>query len=180
MITMIYHIGSICSQEHFKVELEAFSPSDQLVIGTFKDRTAPQFLAKDISGQEVSFEATSDKINLLWFWSTKDKTSMNLLPHLNLLLLDELDHMWIYGFGVQEKETIEQVAREQAVIFSMIPSSGQFGEMVYGGDLGSNRLFLVDKDRIVREVLPSSFFTEHSPQQAISIIRDMIQRLKFD
>jgi len=171
---------SVVSQEHFKVEFAAFSPSDQQVIESLKGKSAEQFLAKDVSGEEVSLFTSPNKIKLLWFWSSEDPSSMALLPHLNLLQLDEVDDIWVYGFSLDLKDSASKVYQEQALIFSVIPNSGPIGELAYGGDLGNNRMFIIDKNRIINEVLPRSFFTERQPQEAISIIRDLIQRLKID
>jgi len=167
-------------QNHFKVELEAFSPTEQEVIQTLKGRKAEQFLAKDLSNQEVSFYSTEGKIKLLWFWSPDDAASMSLFPHLNLLQLDELDHMWVYGFSEGEKEATMRVNQEQGPLFNIIPNAKPIGQLAYGGDLGSNRLFIIDEGLIIHEVLPPSFFSSRDPAEAISIIRDILLRLKLD
>jgi len=168
------------SQEHFKVEFESFSPSDQQVIESLKGRSAEQFLAKDVSGEEVTLYTSPNKIKLLWFWSSEDPSSMTLLPYLNLLQLDELDDIWIYGFTQDTKDSASKTYQEQALIFSVIPNAGPIGELAYGGDLGSNRIFIVDENRIIREILPRSFFEDRQPQAAISVMRDIIQRLKVN
>jgi len=149
-------------QNHFKVELEAFSPTEQEVIQTLKGRKAEQFLAKDLSNQEVSFYSTEGKIKLLWFWSPDD------------------DHMWVYGFSEGEKEATMRVNQEQGPLFNIIPNAQPIGQLAYGGDLGSNRLFIVDEGLIIHEVLPPSFFSSRDPAEAISIIRDILLRLKLD
>jgi len=167
-------------QNHFKVELEAFSPTEQVVIQTLKGRKAEQFLAKDLSDQEVSFYSTEAKIKLLWFWSPDNEDAMSLFPHLNLLQLDELEDMWIFGFSEGEKDATKKVHLEQGSLFSIIPNAKPIGQLAYGGDLGSNRLFIVDKDLIIQEVLPPSFFASMEPAAAISVIRDILLRMKLD
>jgi len=168
----------VFAQDYFKVEFEAFSPSDQEVIQTLKGYPAEQFLANDIAGEEVSLYTSPDKVKLLWFWNSTDDASMALLPYLNILQLDELDHAWIYGFADGDKETAKKVSQDQGLIFSIIPNAGPLGEFAYGGDLGANRLFFLDKDLIIREVLPRSFFLSKQPEEAIEAIRQIIQSIK--
>ena len=70
--------------------------------------------------------------------------------------------------------------QEQGPLFNIIPNAQPIGQLAYGGDLGSNRLFIVDEDLIIQEVLPPSFFASHQPEEAISIIRDILLRLQLD
>jgi len=172
-------VSSIYGQDHFMVELEAFSPSDQQVIQTLKGRKAEQFLAKDIAGEEVSLYTAADKIRLIWFWSAEDPASTKILPYFNLLQLDELDHIWTYGFCKEDKEIASKITSEQAVIFSIIPNASPLGEMAYGGDLGQNRLFVVDQVGTIVEIFPRSFFLDRTPEEAISVVRGLITQLKF-
>ena len=167
-------------QQHFLVELEAFSPSEQEVIQTLKGRKAEQFLAKDLSGQETSFYSTEGKIKLLWFWSPEDTAAISLVPHINLLQLDELDDMWIYSFVEGDKASAQRISQEQGPLFTIIPEAKAIGQLAYGGDLGSNRIFVIDKDLSIQEVLPPSFFASRQPAAAVSILRDMITRMKLD
>ncbi len=179
LLCCLFSLDTQC-QSHFLVEFESFSPSEQDVIQTLKGTKAEQFLAKDLSSQEVSFYSTEGKIKLLWFWSPDNTSALSLFPHVNLLQLDELDDMWVYGFSEGDEESTRRVNQEQGPLFSIIPNAKNIGQLAYGGDLGTNRLILVDEGLIIREVLPPSFFLSHEPEEAISIIRDIILRMKVD
>ncbi len=166
-------------QDHFLVELEEFTPPEKELIASIKGFPAEMFLANDIDGEEHFLGNYKGTTVILWFWSTEDQLSSDWLSSMNLLHLQYLDDLKVFGFAHQNKEEILPVTQDNAILFSNIPNGTLFGDAVYGGDLGLGRMFFIDEFGIVKEVLPRSFFEQNSLEQATPIIEKIIEKLAY-
>ena len=179
VILMIYSGISLIGQDHFLVELEKFTPPEKDVIRSLKGFPAENFLAKDLDGEEHFLGSYKDQAKILWFWSKDDPISMKWLPAINLLQLKYLDHLKVFGFGKEDKIELTQAISNEAVIFPNFPNGAVFGEAAYGGDLGYGRMFFIDRDGIIKEVLPRSFFTSHNVNDATPIVEKIIEKIAY-
>lgn len=169
---------SISAQDYFQVEFEKFSPPEKALIKELKGFPAPPFLASDVDGEEHFLGDYKGKTVLIWFWSLEDELSFSMLPYLNILQLDMLDDLKIFGFAKEAKDLITPHLKEQAAIFSNFPNSSVFGEAVYAGDLGQGRMILVDEFGIVKEVLPRRLFEEKTGQEIYEVVLKAVAKLK--
>ncbi len=176
---LLLSVVSIYSQDHFLVELEKFTPPEQDVIRSIKDFPAENFLAKDLSGEEHFLGNYREQAVILWFWSIDDPISLKWLSTLNLIQIEHLEKLKIFGFGKENKEAIEHVLSNEAIIFSNFPNGTLFGDAVYGGDLGLGRMFFIDTYGVVKEVLPRSFFESTDVQEAIPMIEEIIEKIAY-
>lgn len=185
MRKLIVAILLICSglnlsgQDHFLVELEKFTPPEKDIIKSLKGFPAENFLAKDIDGEEHFLGNYKEQTKLLWFWSKDDPISMKWLPILNLVQLQYLDNLKIFGFGHESKEELAPILSHEAIIFSNFPNGTVFGDAVYGGDLGYGRMFFIDPDGVIKEVLPRSFFESHDVKDAAPIVEKIIEKIAY-
>ncbi len=170
---------SLIGQDHFLVELEKFTPPEEDVIRSLKGFPAENFMAKDLSGEEHFLGNYKEHIKLLWFWSKDDPISMKWLPALNLIQLNYIDDLKIFGFGKESKEELSSVLSNEAIIFSNFPNGTVFGDAVYGGDLGLGRMFFIDPDGIIKEVLPRSFFESNDVISAKPMLEKIIDKITY-
>lgn len=170
---------SLIGQDHFLVELEKFTPPEKDIIRSLKGFPAENFLAKDLGGEEHFLGNYKEHVKLLWFWSKDDPISMKWLPALNLIQLNYIDDLKVFGFGKESKEELTPVLSNEATIFSNFPNGTVFGDAVYGGDLGFGRMFIIDPDGIIKEVLPRSFFLSNDVITAQPMLEKIIDEIAY-
>lgn len=181
IVLIIFFILNLVAngQDHFLVEFEEFTPPEKELIASIKGFPAEMFLANDIDGTEHFLGNYKGKAVILWFWSTEDKLSADWLSSMNLIQLQYLDDLKVFGFAHQNKEEVVPVTEDNAIIFSNIPNGTVFGDAVYGGDLGLGRMFFIDEYGIVKEVLPRTFFEQNSLEKATPMIEQIIEKMAY-
>lgn len=166
-------------QEHFLVEFEAFSPPEKEMIGNLKGFPAEAFLAKDLDGKEHFLHDYRGKNVLLFFYSVVDPISYDWLTKLNLIQIQYLEELQVFGFAEEERSIINSAMSDNAIVFPNFPNGTKFGEMAYAGDLGLGRMIVIDKDGIVKEVLPRSFFESSNSESLMPKVDKVLTQIFY-
>jgi len=170
----------INAQDHYLVEFAKFSPPEQAQIKNYEGFPAEAFLASDTDGTEHFLNDYRGKTVVLWFWSKEDDISMEWLNRMNLLQIQYLEEVKIFGFATEEKPEVQSIIVNNAIVFSNIPNSTVFAEMAYAGDLGLGRMFIIDKAGIIQEVVPRSYFESKSADELSPEIDAIIKKIAFN
>ncbi len=148
------------SQGHYLVELDKFTPPQQEMIRHLRGFPAEAFLAKDMDGTEHFLHDYRGQVTVLFFYSVEDHLSFDWLKQLNKLQIKYLDGLNVFAFAKEERSVIASAIRNEAIVFPNFPNGTLFGEMAYEGDLGMGRMIVIDKNGIIAEVLPRSYFAD--------------------
>lgn len=143
---------------HFLVEFEKFSPPTKEMILGLEGSSAAPFMAPDIYGTEHFLGNYKGKDVIIWFWSTEDPISTKQISTLNLIQSRYRETLQVVSFAMEEKEALLQFRKTTPTDFPIIPKSKQFGDVVYAGDLGLSRMFIIDKTGMIKKVLPRQLF----------------------
>ncbi|MEE9438690.1 MAG: hypothetical protein V3V14_06790 [Saprospiraceae bacterium] len=161
----VLFVGFISAQDsvqgHFLVEFAKFSPPTQDLVKSFEGFPAEQFLAKDIKGTEHFLGSFKGKKVLLWFWSVNNTVALEQVTALSLLQERNSD-LKVISFAKEPKADVVAYLRQYPMEIDVIPNGEIFGQMAYGAELGSPRMFLIDEFGVIKVVLPSESFTDNS------------------
>lgn len=152
---------TLFGQGHFLVEFDKFSLPVQDMIKGFEGHIAEPFFANDINGKEQSLSEYQGKKVLIWFWSIEDMTAQNQIGPLELLD-QKHDDIKVIGFASESKSDVLKYVSKTDTKLTIIPNGDFFGEMAYGSEMGSPRMFLIDSQGIIRKVLPQESFGDNS------------------
>lgn len=148
-------------QDHFMVEFEAFTPPVKDMIRSFEGQPAEPFLASDLNGTEHYLGNYKGKKVILWFWSTTSTKAQEQMSAMSLLQ-QRNDDLKIIAFAKEPKAAVEDYLRTYPMDLPVIPNGEVFGQMAYGADLGSPRMFLIDTYGIIHKVLPEEAFVDNT------------------
>ncbi len=149
------------STGHFLVEFDKFSPPTQDLVTSFEGHIAEPFLAKDVNGKEHFLGSYKGKKVILWFWSIHNHVALEQINAMTLLQERNTD-LKIIAFAKEPKEAVLEHLRIQPMDFDVIPNGEIFGEMAYGAELGSPRMFIIDEFGVIKIVLPEAAFIDNS------------------
>lgn len=161
---------------HFLVEFDKFTPPVQDMVRNFESSKASPFLAPDIYGKEHFLGDYSGKIVVLWFWSSNDGLNISQISGMNTLQSRFRDQVQVVSFADESSQIMKDFRANNPLDFVVIGNGKVFGEMAYGADLGSGRVFLIDGNGYIQKVIPRSAFEENN-DGAFQYIEDMIKSL---
>lgn len=179
VLILVVASWQLAAQDHFMVEMEAFSPPEQALIAQLKGFPAEPFLANDLDGREHFLNDYRGKAVLLFFYSIEDHMSYDWLSKINLLQIQFLDELQIFGFAKEERSLISTVIADNAIVFPNFPNGTHFGEMAYAGDLGMGRIIIIDKEGIIKEVIPRSFFENENAEDLLPKVEKIVSAIIF-
>lgn len=162
-------------QDYFLVELEAFSPGAKEMIAMMEGNSAEDFEAVDLDGVKQKLSDYNGQFVLLWFWSRDDELSSGLIDGLNLMHEIFEDELNMIGLAYDNRAELNDFVANKNIDFSIIPNSLRIAELLYGSELGLGRIFLIDRQGIVRKAIPREFFIEN--QNSFNQLRILIQQL---
>lgn len=149
---------SLSAQDHFLVEFDKVSIPIKDLIAGFEGRKAMQFMAPDIKGKEQFLGNYKGKKVILWFWSKDDGICINQIDALNLIQSRYREELDIISFGNESKQDLIDFRKSYPIDFPILYNGSILGEAAYGGDLGLGRLFFLDKEGVIKDVLPRELF----------------------
>ena len=154
--------GQNTQNGHFLVEFEKFSPPIQDVIRSFEGHIAEPFMANDVSGVEHFLGNYKGKKVILWFWSIHNELAKSQIGPMTLLQQTH-DDLKVIAFAKEPKAEVLDYLRQFPIDgLDVIPNGEIFGQMAYGADLGSPRMFLIDDFGIIKAVIPEIAFVDSS------------------
>jgi len=162
----IFTIFQVTSQEsaqgHFLVEFAKFSPPIQDLVKSFEGYPAEQFLANDVNGNEHFLGDYKGKKVILWFWSIESNKALEQVSAMTLLQERNIKNLKIITFAKEPKSSVEEYLRNYPMELDVIPNGEVFGQMAYGADMGSPRMFVIDVFGVIKIALPEEAFQDNS------------------
>lgn len=159
--------GQEAGAGHFLVEFDKFSPPTRDLITSFEGHIAEQFLASDVTGAEHFLGDYKGQKVILWFWSVESGVALEQIAPMKAIQETHPD-VQIIAFAKEPKARVLEHLRTYPMDFDVIPNGEVFGQMAYGAELGSPRMFLIDEYGIIKVVLPEEAFVDNS-RLAISL-----------
>ena len=170
MLSLIFsiHFGQQASGQekdargYYLVEAEKFTPPIKDLIASFEGRVAEGFLASDIYGTEHFLTDYRGKTTFLFFWNLESETGRILYDKIKIFYQTQEEKLHVIGMAINKKSSLLQYFGDEKTCFPIIPNGEVFGQMAYGADLGSPRLFAVDDKGIIVRVIPAAIFLNGS------------------
>ncbi len=153
--------GQETSNGHFLVEFDKFSPPVKDMVKSFEGFPAEQFLAKDVNGKEHFLGDYKGKKVILWFWSVYSPAAMEQMSAMTVLQ-DNFKDLKIIAFAKEPSDEVKAYLKQFPTTIDVIPNGEVFGQMAYGAELGSPRMFIIDEFGIIKVVLPEESFLDNS------------------
>ncbi|MEE9373122.1 MAG: redoxin domain-containing protein [Saprospiraceae bacterium] len=177
-VTILLIVNSLsvyCQNEYYKVEFDKFSPDAKQMAQMMEDNPADSFNGLAHNGEQISFEKWAGVPMVLWFWDINDEICRNQIDGLNLMhqIFDTKTHF--VGFIYDKRSILEQFTAKRGIDFPVIPNSFRLGELNYGSEMGQGRLFLIDRNGIVRKAIPRDFFLDNN--NSFIQLRGLIEEL---
>lgn len=144
----------------YLVEAETFTLPIKDMIASFEGRVAEGFFAPDIYGNDHYLYDYRGKPTILFFFNLEEEKGRTLLETLKGLPPGIASNINIIGMARDSKEDILKYLAGDPSKFPLIYNGEVFGEMAYGADLGTPRMFIIDASGIIKRVLPSSSFNQ--------------------
>lgn len=159
-ICLCYSFGVLAQvtsdKSYFLVTPDHFEPPTRALIESFEGQSAEPFMANDIKGSEHYLPAYEGQAVVVWFWDTDSPLARSQVDALNRL--DDDDQIQIISFARKSSTALRPIVKSLGVKFPVIGNADVFGQMAYGAELGYPRFFLIDKQGVIRVVLPPAAF----------------------
>ena len=150
---------AIDDRGYFMVEAEKFTPPVKELIATFEGHVAEGFLASDIYGKEHFLNDYRGKTTFLFFWNLESDIGRQLCEDIKSFHSENGNHLNVIGMAINQKQSLLDFFENNQPPFPIIPNGEVFGQMAYGADLGSPRIFAINSSGIITRVIPKSIFT---------------------
>jgi peroxiredoxin len=112
------------------------------------------FQAFDMSGNIHFLPEYKGKVVVIAFWATGDETSRQQIKSLNQVKREfSSEEVAVISFAEEDKSDLVSFLKNNKIEYPVIPNSRVLGELGYGGDLGTSRIFIVDKKGVVQKVI---------------------------
>ena len=148
---------------YYLVESESFTPPVRDLIATFEGNVAEGFLAPDIYGTQHFLNDYRGKATLLFFFELEEEKGRNLLEMLKQFPDEFYDAVNVIGMAKDSKEDLLNYLNGYTSKFPLIYNGEVFGQMAYGADLGTPRMFIIDESGIIERVIPATAFEADKP-----------------
>ena len=154
---------------YYLVEAESFTPPIKDMIASFEGKVAEGFLAPDIYGKEHYLYDFRGKPTILFFFNLEEEKGRALLETLKQFPTEFYQTTNIIGMAKDSKEDLLNYLNGTESMFPLIYNGEVLGEMAYGADLGTPRMFIIDEAGIIQRVLPPmAFETDKKIRELIS------------
>jgi peroxiredoxin len=160
----------------YLVEAETFTPPIKDMIASFEGRVAEGFLAPDIYGTEHYLYDYRGKPTILFFFNLEEEKGRTLLETLKGLPEDIASTINIIGMAKDSRDDLLKYMNGDPSKFPLIYNGEVFGEMAYGADLGTPRMFIIDASGIIKRVLPATSFDKG--KMVSELIAECINNIK--
>lgn len=112
------------------------------------------FQAFDMDGNTHFLPEYKGQIVVIAFWATGDETSRQQIKSLNRIKREfSSEGVAVISFAEEDKSDLVSFLKNNNIEYPVIPNSRPLGEVGYGGDLGTSRIFVVDKKGVVQKVI---------------------------
>ena len=109
----------------------------------FKGTTPMPFQATDMNGKNHFLPDYKGKVVVMAFWSTADELSRNQIKSLNQLQKEfSSKNVVILSLADEDKSDLGSFLKNNSISYPVIPNAKPLGEIGYGSDLGTSRIYL--------------------------------------
>ena len=161
--------------DHFLVEIEPFAPDVQQMVEMMEGNPAEEFEALDMDSIIQNFHDYHGEYMMLWFWNVEDDVCESQVDGFNLLHQFFSDQIHFIGFTYDNRVDVAQYISIRSIDFPIVPNSLRIGELLYGSELQQGRVFLIDRQGIIRKAIPRQFFIDN--QNCFSQLRTFISEM---
>lgn len=154
IISLATLFSTIYGQNHFLVELENRSPDVQALVQGYEGSPSIPFLANDVDGVEQSIFNMTGKTVLMWFWNNDCVKCRAQIGELNRLAAKYPNDLQIVSFSDNTKQEVLDYRATTPIEFPVIANSKTLSDGPYGGDLGHPKFFMLDKNGVIKWVIP--------------------------
>ncbi len=145
--------GQIKSAEvKYEVEPFDFTPPETALIDQFLDKKAENFLANDMLGNAQSISQYLGKNVLLAFVDLDNNYGVFVLEALDKI--NKKEDVQCISFLYGTKADCKKKLEDYRFTLPLIPNGKIFGTAVYAEDLGTPRVFCIDKEGVIKKVIP--------------------------
>lgn len=156
----------------FIVEFDAFTPPEQDLLREMIGKKAMNFLANDLNGVSHSLTKYEGSNVLLAFWSADHPHSTTLFQYLEMLSKNQSLQILTYCYEPREMAEDFMVRNPSDVV--VMPQGKFISEVGFGHDLGVPRIFFIDQNGVILDILPSSAFEKN--QNLYPVISDIVDK----
>lgn len=154
-------IGSGTSS-HFEVEKETFDITDREMINALIGSKPMPLMAKDMEEKERYLGPPFGRGQIFWFFEATDPNSILFVEKLNNIAVAFQNELQVLGIGNEDKEIIQGKMADLNPLFPIIPNGKFVGEAAYNSSLGTPRIFMLDKQGKIVEIIPASYLRNTS------------------
>lgn len=154
----------------------AYAESNQITdtkkyIGT----TPMPFQAADMKGKNHFLPDYKGKVVVMAFWSAADELSRNQIKSLNQLQKEfSTKNVVILSLADEDKPDLNSFLKNNAINYPVIPNARPLGEIGYGSDLGTSRIYIVNEMGKIEDI----YITEdESGMQTYHDVKDIVNNL---
>jgi len=134
-----------------------------------------QFQAFDMEGNTHFLSEYKGKVVVLAFWAAGDEASRNQIKSLNQLKRDFNPNQFkIISLAEEDKADLKSFLKNNQIEYPVIPNSNPLGNAGYGSEMGTSRVFIVDKEGIVQKVHVAE---EEEEMETYNILKPVIKDL---
>ena len=163
LLIMVSITNAVSQQTNAKgeyiVDFAPFSPPEQDIMREMINKPAMNFMASDQNGHEIILSKLKGKGVILAFWSVNQEANSRLFGYLNSLVNEP--QLEVISYGYEPRQELETYMLPKVVNFPVLAQGKFMGEVGYGHDLGVPRLFFIDHNGIIKDIIPSSAFIEN-------------------
>lgn len=159
-----YGFGQIGSgsTSHFEVEKESFDITDREMINALIGTKPMPLMAKDMDEKERYLGPPFGRGQVFWFFEANDPNSILFVEKLNNIAVSFQNELQVLGIGNEDKTVIQSKMSDLNPMFPIIPNGKFVGEAAYNSTLGTPRIFMLDKQGKIVEIIPASYLRNTS------------------
>ena len=136
---------------------ENYFETKKTIIAQYEGFPVAPFMGTDLDGEEHLSAHYKGRILILFFWNSFSEACLSQIPSLNKIAADcNPDLLTLLSFADDDatdiKTYLERYMKESAPTFPIIPNARKFADQFFGKGLQLPRIFVVDKDGIIRKV----------------------------
>ena len=153
----------------------ASSSSSQQAEAKFEGKTPMPFQAFDMEGKTHFLPEYKGRVVVIAFWAAGDEVSRNQIKSLNRLKKDfNAKDLAIISLAQEDKTDLVSFLKNNSVDYPVIPNSNPLGEAGYGNELGTSRIFVLDRAGVVQKVMVSE---QEEEMETYQTLKPFIQQL---
>lgn len=146
----------------FEVTFDEFSLPTKDLITSLENSKAMPFMAPDVDGKQQFLGDYKGKTVIVYFMNKDCSSCFQQIASLNLIQDELKKDVQVIGIMDEAKEEAKVLCEQNGITFPTLYNGKLLGEAAYGIELGYPRLFAVDKNGVIKHVIPSATLANKS------------------